>query len=169
MSEHHPNVGQLAVSEDRLAHLVRDAGRAYAKALQMRLAKFDIPFGHWMFLRVLWETHGLTQKQLSERTGVTEPTTFAAMRSMEAKGLIERRQRDGNKKNSHVYLTAQGRALKKKLVPLAEEVNVMSMEGMSERDVSTMRKTLLAILKNLESDATTSAKKQGPKALFSMR
>lgn len=163
MSEHHEQGWVKAVAHDRLAHLVRDAGRAYARALQQRLARFDVPFGHWMFLRVLWEMEGLTQKQLSERTGVTEPTTFAAMKSMVAKGWIERKQLDGNKKNSHVYLTRSGRGLRKKLVPLAEEVNRISVEGMSEKEVATTRKTLLVILKNLETDAGVCAKSVGTK------
>ena len=61
---------QEAVPNDRLAHLVRDAGRAYTRALQLRLADHGVPFGHWTFLRILWETDGLTQRELSERAGV---------------------------------------------------------------------------------------------------
>jgi len=55
-----------AVPDDRLAHLVRDAARAFVRALQWRLAEHDVSFGHWTFLRILWEQDGLTQKQLSD-------------------------------------------------------------------------------------------------------
>ena len=141
-----------AVPHDRLAHLVRDASRAFHKALQVRLARHGVPFGHWTFLRILWEADGLTQKELSERAGVMEPTTFTAMKAMEALGYIERRQLPTNKKNMYVHLTKQGRALKKKLVPLAEETNHVSIEGVAAAETATTRKVLLAMIENLARD-----------------
>jgi MarR family transcriptional regulator, organic hydroperoxide resistance regulator len=143
---------QEAVPNDRLAHLVRDAGRAYARALQVRLAQHNVPFGHWTFLRILWDGDGLTQRELSERAGVMEPTTFSAMKTMEGLGYIERRQLPDNKKNMYVYLTPKGKALKKKLVPLAEQANHVSIQGISAQDVVTTRRVLLTILNNLAQD-----------------
>ena len=67
-----------AVPDDRLAHLVKDATRALVRALQMRLGEHAVSFGHWTFLRILWESDGLTQRELSEQAGVMEPTTFSA-------------------------------------------------------------------------------------------
>ena len=61
-----------AVPDDRLAHLVKDATRALVRALQMRLGEHGVSFGHWTFLRILWESDGLTQRELSEEAGVTE-------------------------------------------------------------------------------------------------
>ena len=75
-----------AVPEDRLAHLVKDATRALVRALQMRLVEHGVSFGHWTFLRILWEHDGLTQRNLSELAGVMEPTTFSALKAMEQMG-----------------------------------------------------------------------------------
>ena len=61
-----------AVPNDRLAHLVKDATRGLLRALQMRLARYGVAFGHWTFLRILWEGDGLTQRELSDRAGVME-------------------------------------------------------------------------------------------------
>ncbi len=141
-----------AVPEDRLAHLIRDAARAQARALQMRLLEHAVSFGHWSFLRILWEANGLTQSELSARAGVMEPTTYAAVTAMERLGLVRRRQLSGNRKNVHVYLTPKGRALRSKLIPLAEEVNRISVGGVSAADVATTRRVLLAMLDNLAGD-----------------
>ena len=141
-----------AVPDDRFAHLVKDATRSFQRALQLRLGEYEVPFGHWTFLRVLWEHDGLTQKELSDEVGVMEPTTFTAVRAMELRGWIERRQRATNRKNVHIYLTDDGRALKAKLVPLAEEVNRIGAAGLSVQDVSTARSVLLAIITNLAND-----------------
>jgi MarR family transcriptional regulator, organic hydroperoxide resistance regulator len=138
-----------AVPDDRLAHLIRDVARAQMRALQDRLAEHQVSFGHWQFLRILWTKDGLTQRELSDLAGVMEPTTFTAVKAMETLGFIERRQLAGNRKNMHVFLTVEGTALKGKLVPLAEEVNRISVEGMSDTTITTVRRALLTMIENL--------------------
>ena len=119
------------------------------RALQARLAAHGVPFGHWTFLRILWQRDGLTQRQLSAEAGVTEPSTFAAIRAMERQGYVVRRQVAANRKNVYVHLTAKGRALETKLVPLAEEVNKRAVKGVTSTDVRAARRALLSVIANL--------------------
>ena len=151
---------QQAVPNDRLAHLVRDTARALVRSLQTRLAQHGVSFGHWAFLRILWETDGLTQRQLSNRAGVMEPTTFTAIRAMEKRGYVLRAQRPGNRREVYIHLTPKGRLLKSKLVPLAEEVNAVAVRGIRSADVATTRRTLLAMIENLARDDLESAERQ---------
>jgi DNA-binding MarR family transcriptional regulator len=137
---------------DRLAHLVKDAGKALARALQSRLAARSIAYGHWTFLRILWKHDGISQTELSRLAGVMTPSTFAAMQAMEKLGYIQRRQKPGNRKNVYIHLTPAGRALEADLVPLAVEVNNVSTDGLSERQIAEFRKVPIAILANLEAD-----------------
>jgi DNA-binding MarR family transcriptional regulator len=138
-----------SVPNDRLAHLVRDVARAQMRALQSRLSGHGVSFGHWTFLRILWIKDGITQKELSDLAGVMEPTTFSAVKAMETMGLIERRHLSDNQKNMHVFLTVAGRSFEKKLVPLAEEVNQISVEEISEASIAHLRWTLLTMIENL--------------------
>ncbi len=146
-----------AVPNDRMAHLIRDTERAFRRALQIRLAEYGVPFGHWSFLRILWESDGLTQKELSVRAGVMEPTTFAAMKAMQAQGYVVRKQLPTNKKNVYVHLTETGRALKKRLVPLAEDSNFISIRDISPEELAVTRKVLLSMIDNLARDETERA------------
>jgi DNA-binding MarR family transcriptional regulator len=148
-----------AVPNDRLAHLVKDATRALVRALQVRLAEHAVPFGHWTFLRILWETDGLTQRELSEEAGVMEPTTFSALKAMEKLGYVTRRQMPDNRKNVYIFLTAKGQSLKDKLVPLAEAVNRVAIRGVRPVDLAATRGALLAIIENLARDELESANK----------
>lgn len=141
-----------AVPNDRMAHLVRDTERAFRRALQGRLAPHGVPFGHWSFLRILWETDGLTQSELSARAGVMEPSTFAALKIMEAQGYVIRSQLPHNRKNVYVHLTGRGHALKEMLVPLALETNRVSACGLSVADIATTRRVLLTMISNLAQD-----------------
>jgi len=161
-----------AVPNDRMAHLIRDTERAFRRALQLRLAAHGVPFGHWSFLRILWEADGdggLTQKELSSRAGVMEPTTFTAMKAMEALGYITRNQIPPNKKNVYVHLTDVGLALKKDLVPLAEETNKISVEGLTSGEVAAARKVLLAMLVNLAQDETVQTEQPPAKVARKVR
>ncbi|MGE5146443.1 MAG: MarR family winged helix-turn-helix transcriptional regulator [Candidatus Eiseniibacteriota bacterium] len=146
-----------AVPDDRLAHLVKDATRGLVRSLQMRLVEHAVSFGHWTFLRILWESDGLTQRELSEKAGVMEPTTFAALKAMEKLGYIARRKMPGNKKNVHIHLTPAGAALKAKLVPLAEEVNAIAVRGVDPEHIAITRATLLAMIQNLAADELAAA------------
>ena len=141
-----------AVPNDRLAHLIRDAARGATRTLTVRLAEHSVAFGHWVFLRILWVRDGLTQRELSEEAGLMEPTTFSALTAMEKLGYIERRRLPHSRKNMYVFLTATGRALEEKLVPLAEEVNRIMLEGVSPEDVATTRRVLLNVIENLAAD-----------------
>ena len=141
-----------AVPDDRMAHLVKDATRGFIKALQRRLAVHGVPFGHWTFLRILWEHDGLTQRELSAEAGVMEPTTLTAVRAMEQAGYVTRVRKAGNRRSVYVYLTPAGRRLKRKLVPLAEDVNAIAVRGASSADIAATRRLLLAIIENLARD-----------------
>ena len=135
-----------------MAHLVKDTARSYLRSLQGRLAPHGVSLGHWTYLRILWERDGLTQRELSQEAGVMEPSTLTAIRSMEALGYVIRERLEGNRKNNYVFLTPAGKALKRKLVPLAEEVNALAMAGLTTDDVATTRRSLLVMLDNLARD-----------------
>lgn len=143
---------------DRLAHLVKDTARAFDRALQARLAAHDVSIGHWSFLRVLWKADGLTQRELARDAGVMDSTAFIALRTMAERGYIVRRAVAGDRRKKGVFLTSRGRALERKLVPLAVAVNAIAVRAIAPRKVAATRETLLAVLANLAADE---ARKEG--------
>jgi DNA-binding MarR family transcriptional regulator len=136
---------------DRLAHLVKDAGKLLARALHSRLNEHSIAYGHWTFLRILWQHNGISQTRLSELAGVMTPSTFAAVRAMERLGYVVRRQKPSNRKNVYIFLTPAGRALEAELVPLAVDVNNVAVRGLTRKQIAEFRKILIAIIGNFES------------------
>lgn len=145
-----------ALSDERIAHLVKLAFRETSRALQDRLAAHGVQYGHWTLLRVLWQTDGLTQRQLAEQASVSEPSAFAALRQMEALGLVKRHKVRGNQKQVRVILTAKGAALRGAIVGAAEEVNRVALAGLAKEDLAAARRVLVAIVENLEREAAAS-------------
>lgn len=148
------SVGHAAehLEDDRMAHLVRYVARGLTRSLQLRLAEHDLQFGLWVFLRILWDNDGLTQRELSDRAGLMQSTTHTALAKLEAKGYVTRRHPDGDRKKRIVHLTPAGWAARKLLEPLAEEVNETSMTGIAQEQIDMLRQTLLTMAVNLDKD-----------------
>src|SRR6516165_11811508 len=99
-------------------YLVRDAHRAFQRLLERRIAGYGVTRGQWYFLRVLWITDGLSQRELSARVGMMEPTTVIALRSMERSGLIRRARSADDKRRAQVWLTPKAQRLRNELLAL---------------------------------------------------
>jgi DNA-binding MarR family transcriptional regulator len=74
---------------------------------------------------------------------------------MERLGYVVRRRRPGDRKKIYVFLTPKGRGLRKKLVPLAEDVNRIAVRNIRSADIVRTRKLLLSIIENLARDEQT--------------
>jgi DNA-binding MarR family transcriptional regulator len=145
---------------ERLHHLIRATVRALTRSFQMRLGEHSVAFGQWRFFCVLWETDGLTQRELSDQVGVKEPTTVATLRGMEKLGYIQRQHKPDNKRKMYIYLTPKGRLLKNKIVPMAVEVNDVAVQDISVADIAATRRTLLAMIENLVHDEARSVEQR---------
>lgn len=136
-------------SETSVGYLLRDTYRAFTKVLQMRIATEGVTIGQWYFLRVLWDEDGLTQRELSQRVGMMEPTTVTALNGMEKRGYVRRVRNAEDKRKVNIYLTDRGRSLRNILLPHAIDVNIRAVAGVSAEDVETVRRTLHAMKRNL--------------------
>ena len=142
--------GIAAQSVDaNLSHAVRDVHRSFSRVLQSRIAAHGVSMGQWFFLRALWEEDGLTQRELSQRVGMMEPTTVTALNTMEHKGLVERVRNAHDRRKVNIFLTAHGRALKEVLLDCASEVNEQAVKGIPPEDLLRTMEVLCRIAANL--------------------
>ena len=146
-----------AVGEERLARLVRLCARGFNRSLTLRLSTEGVTFGQWIFLRILWQEDGLSQRELSERAHLTEPTTHTALARMETLGLVNRRNVGGNRRRQHAFLTQRGHRLRDILEPLAIEANDLAVAGLSAEEQTVLRHALTTIIGNLDRDEAESA------------
>jgi DNA-binding MarR family transcriptional regulator len=110
----------------------------------------DAHRGQWYFLRVLWITDGLSQRELSARVGMMEPTTVIALRSMEKSGLIRRVRGDDDRRKVRVFLTAKAKRLRGELLGVARTITAEAEEGIAPRDLAAFRRIVARMTKNLD-------------------
>ena len=131
-------------------YLVRDAHRAFQRLLERRIAPHGVTRGQWYFLRVLWSEDGLSQRELSTRVGMMEPTTVIALRSMEKAGLIRRVRSTDDRRVTHVRLTAKAKRMRDGLLKLARDINTQADEGIARDDIAVFRRVIMQMTKNLD-------------------
>ena len=131
-------------------YLVRDAHRAFQRLLERRIAPYGVVRGQWYFLRVLWITDGLSQRELSARVGMMEPTTVIALRTMERVGLIRRVRGDDDRRKVRVFLTAKAKRLRGELLAVARTITDEAEAGLTPRDLATFRRVIARMTANLD-------------------
>lgn len=136
-------------AEQSVGHQVRWTHRALQRELEAQIRPYGITLGMWYFLRALWEEDGLSQRELSDRAGTSEPTTVTALHAMEKRGLVVRVQNTDDRRKSNIYLTQPARSLRNLLLPTAREVNRTATGDLSRSDIETLKRILTKIRANL--------------------
>lgn len=139
--------------EVSVGYQVRMTHRALQRYLQSKIEPHGVTLGMWYLLRALWSEDGLTQRELSRRIGLMEPTTLAAIVAMEKIDLVKRVRNRSDRRKINIFLTRKGHRLRDKLLPLAMQVVGDAVDGFSTREVEALLKLLKGIRRNLESRA----------------
>jgi len=139
--------------ENSIGYLTRIVFRNFSRLLERHTLQHDISAGQWRFLRQLWIEDGITQRELSERVGMREPTTVVALKGLEASGLIRREKSAIDRRKIHIYLTPIAKSLEAKLAPLNAEVHAVATAGMTDDEVETLQRLLRRVITNLTEEA----------------
>ncbi len=138
-------------SEGNLSHAAREVHRAFARALQNRISSHGVSMGQWYFLRALWDEDGLTQRELSQRVGMMEPTTVTALNNMERQDLVRRVRNPHDRRKVNIFLTPKGRALRTDILPCANEIAELATHGIAPGEIATAINVLRRVASNLAS------------------
>lgn len=138
-------------TDESMGFLVKEAARAFIKALAPRIAHHGISPGQWFVLRILWEQDGLSQRDISKRLGIMDPSTASTLASLERDGLIRRQKHPTDRRQTLVYLTARARELRDRTLHSAREINALAAAGLDPDEVALSRRVLLRMIENLQS------------------
>jgi DNA-binding MarR family transcriptional regulator len=133
-----------------VGYQVRMTHRALQRYLQAKIAPYGVTTGMWYFLRALWAEDGLTQRELSRRIGLMEPTTMGAILGMEKIGLVKRVRNRSDRRKINIFLTSKGHQLKSELLPFAKQVVGDAVAGFSAQQTALLLDLLKGIQRNLD-------------------
>ena len=144
-----PPPGFYENPHNSIGYLTRIAFRSFTRQLERRTLPKGVSSGQWPFLRVLWNEEGMTQRELSRRVGMQEPTTVTALNSLAKAGLVRREPSTEDRRKVHVFLTPKARKLRAELMVCVAEVNDIATRGIDEADMTVLRRVLVQLAENL--------------------
>ena len=133
-----------------VGYLIRSSSRLILAKLQAMLEPHGITLGQYFILRELWENEGITQRELSGRVSIQEPSTVAALDALEKRDLVTRVRSKQDRRKMHIYLTARGRGLRAELLGYAAQIINGATENFAPGEVETLRALLGRLKANLD-------------------
>jgi DNA-binding MarR family transcriptional regulator len=127
-----------------------------ATRLRIGLRRVFVASGHdvtpeqWVVLYRLFETPGLTQVDLGERTVKDKTTVTRILDRLEAKGLATRRRDSRDRRSQRIHLTTAGEDLIKTLIPLVRRYAAYAFTDVPSDDRETLRRILGRIESTLD-------------------
>ncbi|MGB6444354.1 MAG: MarR family transcriptional regulator [Xanthobacteraceae bacterium] len=137
-------------ADQSLGYQIRYAYRIFVKALADELGPHRITTGQWSALRVLWQQEGLSQVELAQRMMVEKASLTAVLKAMASEGLITRVRNVEDRRKINIYLTASGRRLKSKILPLIGKINKRATRRLTSAEVHHLHTLLAQVMINLQ-------------------
>ncbi|WP_182915390.1 MarR family winged helix-turn-helix transcriptional regulator [Rhodopseudomonas palustris] len=109
-----------------------------------------VTYGMWFFLRVLWEEDGLSQRELSERVGMMQPTAVTALRDMERHGFVKIKPDPNDGRSTRIFLTRAGRQVGDRMLPMVKGINDFVLKGISADEFDMLRNILRKMRANID-------------------
>jgi DNA-binding MarR family transcriptional regulator len=98
------------------------AARAIMQAYQPLLAKLGLTYPQYLVMMVLWEEDGLSVKAVGERLYLDSGTLTPLLKRLEEGGFLRRTRADHDERVVELFLTAEGKRLKKRAEEIPQEV-----------------------------------------------
>lgn len=112
----------------------------------------------WRVLAVLGRYPGLAAFELSDRTAMDKVAIHRAVKSLESRGLLERRTDSGDGRRRSLYLTRpRGRALLEAIVPQAKAFEQRLLESLTAGEAKQLDRLLMKLQRTATEAITNSS------------
>ena len=119
------------------------------RAINARLRPHGVDYARWRVLAVLQEHSGATMGRLADLTSVDRTTLTRTLGLMEEAGLVTRRERETDRRSLAISLTAKGRRMFARILPLTLAETDRAVTGFSSEEIGTLRDRLRRMADNL--------------------
>ena len=136
--------------EQFLPYLLNRAGARIAAAFNAEMRQIGASLQVWRVLAALREKDGRRMGDLSETTSIEVSTLTRLVDNMEKDGLVVRRRDSGDARAIALHVTASGRRLTQRIVPIAERYEAVALKGFSAGEVAVLKKALRRLYDNMD-------------------
>ena len=135
--------------DNQLCFALYAAARAVTSAYQAVLDALELTYPQYLVLMVLWEEDGARVSRIGERLFLDSATLTPLLKRLEARGLVERRRSEQDERVVEVYLTAEGKRMKRRAADVP--AHLFEKSQLTARELGTLRNNLQRLTKTLHS------------------
>ena len=151
------NYNFLMVRENDFIFAVNEASRKYGDYVCHELESIGIRCSYLHIMKPLMENvkendKGLTQLELVKITKLKAPTISITLRNMERDGIVRREKNDADRRETHVFITDNGKKMYGKVLDALDKAEKTMLKGLSDKDLKAMRATLDKMSANLTAE-----------------
>jgi DNA-binding MarR family transcriptional regulator len=138
----------------RLSVLTNTVSQGIARSYRER---HDISVTEWRILAVLGRFPGLSASAVSERTAMDKVAISRGVKSLEEKGLLERRADAGDRRRQRLFISpGKGRRVLDEVIPMARDYEQRLLQPLTAAERATLSDLLARLQSRAESlDAGT--------------
>lgn len=135
--------------------LVGRTAKMMAEHLQQRFAASDVglTMSHWIILAQLWNEDGLSQQEISNRSGVAKPNVTTMIDALEKESFIVRIPDQIDRRVNRIFLTQKAKDIRCKAIEQALDVYSTAFEGLTDKEQHLLIQGLKRVMTNLQSGA----------------
>ncbi|QHZ48510.1 MarR family winged helix-turn-helix transcriptional regulator [Bacillus sp. NSP9.1] len=138
-----------------MKEILREIGmiaRALDSISNIEFKEHDLTKGQYLYLVRICENPGIIQEKLAEMIKVDRTTAARAIKKLEMKGFIEKKDDEHNKKIKKLFPTEKGNEVFPFIKRENDHSNRVALEGFSEGEAETIFNLLQRVRKNVEKD-----------------
>lgn len=122
--------------KDMIGRTIGRAARLWRRAVDVRLQAYGLTEATWLPLLHLSRAMApMRQKDLAASLGLDGSTVVRLLDNLQAAGLVERREDEGDRRAKTIHLTPEAERLVAQVEAIARDVRLATIQGIPEADI----------------------------------
>ncbi len=138
---------------ESLHYLLMKAHTMLQRRITAEAVKIGLSSGQPKVLDYLLQYEGSDQKTIAAYCEIEQATVGSILTRMESGGLVERRQREGNRRSLYVYLTDSGRRAAEDMRAVFAQADSRAAGGLSQQELAQLKYLLGKVCGELQKES----------------
>ena len=126
--------------KNQLCFALYAATNAITRAYRSRLSYIGLTYSQYLVMMVLWESDGITVKNIAQQLHLDSPTITPLLKRLESAGFVNRQRNASDERVVNIFLTDAGRMIQARVAEMQK--GVACQTGMQETQFIELRSTL---------------------------
>jgi DNA-binding MarR family transcriptional regulator len=139
----------MANTDEFIGALIADVARLLRTAFDRRARDLGLTRPQWLALTRLYRRPGTSQSEFADMMEVEKATAGRMIDRLEAKGWVERRAQDGDRRVWRLHLTPEAERVHKRIWRIAESNLEDALADFSAQEGAQLHKLMSRVKQNL--------------------